>query len=162
MRCYIATDYVSTIETVVAAIGQRPRGADLLVADNFNANLVSPDGNARDEEIVAAISTAGLEYMTTNFFTWYKLWLRDGWTWNMICGGREVRSWNDKILGIDRRLIQNVSVQDSQHNINHYLVLGCVHGAAPYNHLRYLRRWRRFLLNPTKAPGGLDCMFVEL
>ena len=69
MRCYIATDYVSTIEAVVAAIGQRPRGADLLVADNFNANLVSPDGNARDEEIVAAISTAGLEYMTTNFLT---------------------------------------------------------------------------------------------
>ena len=58
---YIFLDYASTIESVVEAIIQRPQGAALLAADNFNADLTKTEGNARDEEIALSLSTAGLE-----------------------------------------------------------------------------------------------------
>ena len=37
--CYLALDNTLTIESVVAAIKERPRGAELLVAGDFNVNL---------------------------------------------------------------------------------------------------------------------------
>ena len=48
-RCYImgfyfALNNTSTIESVVAALKERPRGAELLVAGDFNENLAEPEG----------------------------------------------------------------------------------------------------------------------
>ena len=43
--------------------------------------------------------------------------------------GQVVRSRTDYILGTDRRLFQNVAVQDPRHNTDHYMVLGCLPGA---------------------------------
>ena len=37
--CYLAPDDTSTIESVVAALKERPRGAGLLVVGDFNVNL---------------------------------------------------------------------------------------------------------------------------
>ena len=68
VRCYIAPDNASTIEAVVAATSQKPCGADLLVIGNFNADLESPEENARDEESAAALATTGLEDMSAHFF----------------------------------------------------------------------------------------------
>ena len=52
--CYLAPRYASTLESVVAAIGQRPRGTDLLVVGDFNKYLELPDGH----ELKKVISTA--------------------------------------------------------------------------------------------------------
>ena len=68
VRCYITPDDDSTIEAVVAATSQKPCGADLLVIGNFNSDLESPEENARDEEISAALATMGLEDMSAHFF----------------------------------------------------------------------------------------------
>ena len=42
MGCYLDPDYDLNLEGVVAAISQRPRGAALLVARNFNSDLAAP------------------------------------------------------------------------------------------------------------------------
>ena len=130
MGCYIIPDDTLTIEDVVAAISKRPRKAELLVAGNFNVDLAEPEGNARDEKIAAALGAARLEDMSTHFLPRHKPWLRDGRTWSMLRGGREVRSQTNCLLGTDCRLLQNVLLRDVCHNIDHYLVLGCLRRAA--------------------------------
>ena len=47
MVCYLSPDNTSTIESVIAALKERPIGAELLVAGDFNANLVDPEGDWR-------------------------------------------------------------------------------------------------------------------
>ena len=47
MGCYLAPDDTLTIESVVAALKERPVGAKLLVAGDFNANLAEPEGDRR-------------------------------------------------------------------------------------------------------------------
>ena len=46
-----------TIESVVAALKKRPKGAKLLVARDFNVKLVKMEGNRRGEDIAAALVT---------------------------------------------------------------------------------------------------------
>ena len=50
--------------------------------------------------------------------------------------GREVRSRTDYILGTDRRLFGNVSIQDPRQNSDHYMVLGFLHSASLTEHTR--------------------------
>ena len=45
--CYLDPDDTSTIENVVAALKDRPRGAKLLVVGDFNVNLAEPEGDQR-------------------------------------------------------------------------------------------------------------------
>ena len=77
----------STIESIVAAIIQRPYRADLLVAGNFNANLAVVEGHAWDKSIAAALSTTVLEDMSAHLLPQRKPWLRDGRTWIMLHKG---------------------------------------------------------------------------
>ena len=101
MGCYLAPGDASKIEYVVTAISQRLQGAALLVVGDFNTNFSEPEGRARDEDIAAAMATAGLEYLSGNFLPRHKPCLKDGRTWCMRRGGREVRYWTDYILGTD-------------------------------------------------------------
>ena len=48
----------------------------------------------------------------------------------MLHGGREVKYWEEYLLGADHHIFHNVSVQDPLHNTNHYMVLGCLYVAA--------------------------------
>ena len=74
--------------TLTIALKERPGGAELLVARDFNVNLSEPEGDRRGEDIVAAIATEGLKDMLANFFLRRRSWCRDGSTWSMIREGR--------------------------------------------------------------------------
>ena len=111
---YLATSDASTLETVVAAIGHRPRGTELRVAINFNTYLELMDGKECDAAITAVIATEGLEDMTEHFLPKKLLLTRDGQTWS-----QEVRFQTDYIPGKDHRLFQNVAVWDPRHNTDH-------------------------------------------
>ena len=63
MGCYPAPDNTLTIECVVAALKDLPRGAELLVSGDFNVKLVDPEGDQRGEDIAAAMATESLEDM---------------------------------------------------------------------------------------------------
>ena len=147
-QCYLALNDASTIKRVVTAIGQLPLRSALLVAVNFNLNLVATEGSPCIEYIAVAIATAGLEEIYTHFLLRRKSWEQGGHTWCMCCCGTEVRFWTDYILGTDLRLFQNVSVWDLWHNSDHYMVLGCLHGAPQWYHFRYLGHRRKFPLRP--------------
>ena len=42
---YLAPDNTSTIDSVVAALKERPQGAELMVAGNLKTNLEEPEGD---------------------------------------------------------------------------------------------------------------------
>ena len=149
--CYLVPDNTSMIERVVEALKERPKGTELLVARDINANLVEPEGDRRGGDIVAALATEGLEDMYAHFLQKRRTWCREGRTWSMLQNGREVRSQTDYILETDRRLFGNISAWDPRHNSYHYLVLGCLHSASLKKHMRYLGGRKRLpFWSPTK------------
>ena len=127
--CYIAPDYISMIESVVAALKERPWGSELLVTGDLNEKLDHPEGDRREEEITAALTAAGLEDMSAHFLPRRHPWCRDGRTWIMVKLGREVRSLTDYIMGIYRRIFRIMNFQDPRHNLDHYMVVGCLQSA---------------------------------
>ena len=74
MGCYLAPNYTSTIERVVAALKERPRGAKLLVAGDFKVNLAEPEGYQRGEDIAEAMATEGLENMSARLLLRRSSW----------------------------------------------------------------------------------------
>ena len=44
VECYLELDGASTIEDIVPATSQRPRGATMLMVRYFNTNLAAPEG----------------------------------------------------------------------------------------------------------------------
>ena len=76
----MAPDNSLTIECVISAISQCPRGAALLVDRKFNVDLAVPRGKARDEDIPIALATSDLEDMSSHFLPCRKSWVWDGHT----------------------------------------------------------------------------------
>ena len=68
LGCYLATDDASTLQSVVTALRERPRGDKLLVTGDFNADLSRPEGADQDKEIAAVLVAAGLENMSLSTF----------------------------------------------------------------------------------------------
>ena len=130
--------YTETMERVLTAIGKKPRGAELMVAGDFNADIAALEGNRRAENIATDIATAGLEDMAQHFLPRGRRWCRDRQTWDMRRKGQVVQSWTDYILGMDSRLFRNVAFWDPRHNSDHYMVLGCLPSAPLLETKRYL------------------------
>ena len=159
---YIAPEDTTTMERVVVAIQRKPRGAELLVADNCNIDIAAPEGDQRTEEIAMELATAGLEDMARHFLPWEKRWCRDRRTWGMLSKGQEVRSRTDYILGTDRRLFRNVTVRDPRHNSDHYMVLGFLPSAPLLETKRYLGGRKRWMVRPLVKPSRKDELFAAL
>ena len=68
--CYLARDDTLTIDRVVEALRDRPKGAELLVVGDLNTNLAAPEGDKREDYIAATIVTEGLEDMSQHFLPW--------------------------------------------------------------------------------------------
>ena len=152
MGCYLAPDDASTVEGVIAAIGKQPQGAALLVVGNFITNLAAPEVQDQDEGIAAALAEEDLDDMRDHFRPRNEPWLKDGHTWDMRRGGRDVRFWTDFILYPDSPLFQNKTVRDARHNTDHYLVLGCLPGVEPGTHSLYLVKRTRSPIRPPDTP----------
>ena len=65
--CYLAPDDTSTIERVVTALRDIPKGTTLIVAGDLNTDLEDSESDRRRTEIAAAMTAAGVEDMTTHF-----------------------------------------------------------------------------------------------
>ena len=111
---YIAPEDKVTMEVVIHAIRRKPPGAELMVAGDFNVDILAPEGR-RAENIATDLATAGVEDMAQHFMPRGRRWCRDRRTWDMRRQGQVVRSRSDYILGTDRRLFQNVAVRDPRH-----------------------------------------------
>ena len=124
--------------------------------------LSEPEGDRRGEDIVAALSTEGLEDMLVHFLPLRRSWCRDRRTWIVIRMGREVRSRTDYILGTYCRLFCNLSVRYPRHNSDHYMVLGCLLSAPLRYHSSYLGGRKQLPLRPPTALTREDGIFAVL
>ena len=86
--CYIDPDDAQTIERVVTAMGDQPKGTALVVAGDLNTDLGEMECDSRGAEISAALTEAGLEDMTAHFLPRKRRWGRERRTWAMVRGGK--------------------------------------------------------------------------
>ena len=70
---YLVPYFTYTLGCIVAAIGRKPQGTELLVPGYFNADLLYPDGHVRNATISTAIATEGMEDMVAHFLPCYLL-----------------------------------------------------------------------------------------
>ena len=99
------------MERVVEEIRNKPRGAELLVAGDFNANIVTLHGYWRAENIATELAMGDLEDMVRHFLPREKRWCRDRRTWGMRRKGQVVWYRTNYVLGTDRLLFRNVTVR---------------------------------------------------
>ena len=81
---YLAPDDTETMESDIKAIQSRPRGAELLVVEDFNVNLATPEGDRRAEDIATMLAAEGLEDMVKHFLPRESRWCWDRRTWGML------------------------------------------------------------------------------
>ena len=98
------------------------------------------------------MTEAGVEDMTAHFLPRKRKWGRERRTWSMVREGKVVRYWTDYLLGTDRSLFRNVSVRYPRHNIDHFMVVGCLRSAPEREHARYTKGRRNMLLRPPTEP----------
>ena len=75
--CYLAPDDTLTIERVVEALREQPKGAELLVAEDLNIKIAALEGDWREDDIATTIATEGLEDMAPHFLPRKRRWCRD-------------------------------------------------------------------------------------
>ena len=160
--CYLTLDDKSTMERVVEALWSRPRGAELLMAGDLNANLAALEGERRAEDIAAKLAMEGLKDMAQHFLPQESRWCQNRRTWGMLRRGRGVQSRTDYILGTDRRLFRNVAVRDPRHKSDHYMVLGCLPSSPLTDQKRYLGRKKRWPVRLPVKPMRTDQLFAAL
>ena len=124
--------------------------------------LLEPEGYRRGEEIALALTMEGMEDMSDHLIPRRHSWFRYGRTWSMVQLGRDVGSQTYYILGADCCIFWDVFFRDPRHNLDHYLVLGCLRSAPLREHSEYLRRRKRLPLRPPTAPTREDGIFSEL
>ena len=146
IRCYLAPDNTSTIESVVVALKERPGAPNCWWRETSTQNLSEPEGDQRGEEITARLASEGLEDILAHFPPRRRSWFRDRRPWSMVRDGREAKYRTDYILCTDRRIFWNVSVWDRWHNSDHYRVPGCLCIAPLREHSKNLGRRKRLPL----------------
>ena len=97
--CYLAPDDTSTIERVVAALRDRPKGTALVVEGELNTDLEDSENDWRGTEIAAAMIASGVEDTTAHFLPRRRRWVRERTMWSMVREGKVVRSRMDYLLG---------------------------------------------------------------
>ena len=119
------------IRGVEAAMAEIQRESELIVAGDFNIDMEGTDGQGQDEEIVEAISTAGLVGHEGHFLPQRQAWCKDRRTWDMTRQGRVVQYQTDYILESDRQIFHNMAARDPRHNSDHLMVIGFLRSASP-------------------------------
>ena len=137
-----------TIESVVAALKERPKGTALVVVGDLNTGMDDPENDRRGTEIAAGLTEAGLEDMTAHFLPRRRKWGRERRTWSMVQEVKVVRSRTDYILWTDQSLFRNVSVRDPRHNTDHFMLVVCLHSAVVREHTKYITRRKKLPLQP--------------
>ena len=94
--CYVAPDDAQTIDRVVTALGDQPKGTALIVAGDLNTDLGEMECDRRGAEISAALTEAGLEDMTAHFLPRKRRWGRERRTWAMV---------RDSLPALDRKSV---------------------------------------------------------
>ena len=77
IRCYLAPDDTSTIERVVAALRDIPKGTALVVAGDLNTDLEDSESDRRGTEIATAMTAVEVEEMMAHFLPRKHRWGRE-------------------------------------------------------------------------------------
>ena len=80
----------------------------------------------------------------------------------MVPLAREVQYRMYYTLGKDCRIFRNVAIRDPRHNLDHYMVLECLHSYPLREHTEYLGRRMQPPLRPPTTPAREEGLFAAL
>ena len=80
----------------------------------------------------------------------------------MVPLAREVQYRMYYTLGKDCRIFRNVAIRDPRHNLDHYMVLECLHSYPLREHTEYLGRHMQPPLRPPTTPAREEGLFAAL
>ena len=75
--CKLASDNALMIESSVTAFRDHPQGDELLVTEDFNADLKNMKGAEWDEDIAVDLVEVSLEHMLSHFLLKRRPWCQD-------------------------------------------------------------------------------------
>ena len=158
--CYLALDDDISIKHIASAIAQHHRKAALFVMVDMSANVADTEGNVSDKSIAEALSDVVLEDMYGHFLPCRTSWVWKIRTWIMLRREKLVQSQTYYIIRTDLCLFQNVSVCDPRHNIDHYMVIGCLYAADHRNDQLCLRFLTHLPFLPPMVLTREDVLFA--
>jgi exonuclease III len=102
---YIPPDDTTTLSYILDA-SQQFQGQPIILMGDINVDLRAATPTDRDAEIMALLSTLGLEDMSAHFIQ--RQGFRHGNTWHMMREGTMLKARCDYILGTNRRIFQYI------------------------------------------------------
>jgi hypothetical protein len=140
---YIPPGDTTTLAYITDAT-RRFQSKPIILMGDINVDLRTPTPSNRDAEIMAFLSTMGLEDMSAHFIQ--RLNFRHGNTWLMVCNDTTLTSKCDYIFMTDRRLFQYIQIKELHHYSDHHMVTGGIRSAPKAENIKYIRSRRRFPL----------------
>lgn len=135
----------TTTLAYISEASNRFSGQPTILMGDLNVDLRTMTPTTRDSEIMALLSTLGLEDMSDHFLQ--RKNFRNGNTWHMEREGNTIQSRCDYILGMDRQIFTYITIMDPCYNSDHLMVTaGRLLSAPKMEHIRYLRCRRKFPL----------------
>jgi hypothetical protein len=134
----------TTTLAFISEASNRFAGQPSILMGDINVDFRTNMPSSRDAEIMALLTTLGLEDMSKHFIQRRRF--RHGNTWNMERDGTILQSRCDYIMGIDRRIFQFIQIKDPDYNSDHLMVTGGLQSASKHENTAYLRSRRKFPL----------------
>jgi hypothetical protein len=140
----------STLRQLDAALKDGP--VQILLAGDLNVDIISPRDNAQDTEIVAALSSYGLDD-TGRHFKQRKRYARR-WTYQVKTNGIVIKARCDAMMGSDRHWFQSVRILDpTDFTSDHFMIIGEITASPAKEHKDYLRGHKEM---PDTTIAGID------
>jgi hypothetical protein len=103
---------------------------------DINVDLRTTTPDKCDAEIMALLSTLGLEDMSMHFIQ--QQGFRHGNTWHMMREGTRLKARCDYILGTNRRIFQYIRLKNPNYNSDHLMVMGGIRSGENADNIKYL------------------------
>jgi hypothetical protein len=141
---YIPPGDTTTLSYISDASQRFFQGQPIILMGDINVDLRTTTPDNRDAEIMALLSTLGLEDMSTHFIQ--RQGFRHGNTWHMMREGTRLEARCDYILGTDRRIFQYIRLKNPNYISDHLMVTGGIRSGEKADNIKYLRSRRKFPL----------------
>jgi exonuclease III len=126
----------TTTLSYISDASQRFQGQPIILMGDINVDLRTTTPDNRDAEIMALLSTLGLEDMSMHFIQ--QQGFRHGNTWHMMREGTRLKARCDYILGTNRRIFQYIRLKNPNYNSDHLMVMGGIRSGENADNIKYL------------------------
>ena len=134
---YVPPNDRPSVHLVEQALRVAPKGLEMILMSDLNTRLGNPH-NKHEEDLATALADWCLVNITYHFLSMRRYRRAGVWMWIMQRDGRRGAGKGGCILSTERSNFVNAGLQETQHGIDHRLILAMirVEGALCNHHCR--------------------------